>query len=87
MSQRKIPTGWAVNGDRLCRTLEFSDFPSAISFMVDISFFCEKEDHHPEWKNVYSRVFIELTTHDEGGISEKDFILANHINSRFDKSG
>ena len=49
--------------------------------MTEIALYCEKIDHHPEWTNVYNKVKILLTTHDLGGLSEKDFILANLIDS------
>ena len=49
--------------------------------MTKIAIFAEKEDHHPEWCNVYSKVEISLTTHDVGGITEKDIKLIQFIES------
>ena len=51
--------------------------------MTEIAMCAEKLDHHPEWSNVYNNVEILLTTHDLGGISEKDFNLANFIENAF----
>ncbi|CAD7940180.1 unnamed protein product [Amoebophrya sp. A25] len=65
--------------DRIQRTVQFGNFCEAWSFMSRVALHAEKADHHPEWFNVYNRVEIELSTHDCGGISEKDFALAEHI--------
>lgn len=70
---------WVVINGRLSRELKFASFPKAISFMVQVSFEAEKRNHHPEWKNVYNMVFIELITHDSKSISEKDYGLAQAI--------
>jgi 4a-hydroxytetrahydrobiopterin dehydratase len=71
-------SGWqeVEEGKALTKTYIFKTFPEAISFMVHISFFVEKSDHHPEWTNVYNKVHVTLTTHDCGGISVKDVALA-----------
>ena len=65
--------------DGLSRSLVFSDFKAAWSFMTRVALFAESNDHHPEWFNVYNRVDITLTTHDAGGITEKDVALARAI--------
>ncbi|CAD7960245.1 unnamed protein product [Amoebophrya sp. A120] len=65
--------------DRLRRELQFTDFETAWSFMSKVALRAEKVQHHPEWFNVYNQVHIELSTHDCGGISEKDFALAEFI--------
>lgn len=70
---------WTLDGDKIRLELEFADFPSAFGFMSSVAIVAEKNDHHPEWSNVYNRVTIELTTHDVGGISERDFALAEQI--------
>ena len=49
--------------------------------MVEVGLFCERADHHPEWTNIYNRVWVELTTHDAGGVTEKDLTLARFIDS------
>lgn len=64
---------------RLEREFRFKTFPEAFSFMTRVAFEAEALGHHPDWSNVYNKVKIELTTHDAGGISEKDFELARRI--------
>jgi 4a-hydroxytetrahydrobiopterin dehydratase len=65
--------------DALTRSFRFADFPQAFAFMTRVAFLAEKADHHPEWSNVYDRVDILLTTHDAGGLSERDVALARAI--------
>ncbi|PCJ62079.1 MAG: 4a-hydroxytetrahydrobiopterin dehydratase [Planctomycetota bacterium] len=72
-------TEWELKENKLYRNLKFSDFQTAFSFMTHIALHAEKQDHHPEWFNVYNRVEIWLTTHDADGISENDFQLAKTI--------
>ena len=68
--------GWEHRGDRIARTFRFGSFAEAFGWMTSIAIVADKLDHHPEWRNVYSRVEVELTTHDAGGLSERDFELA-----------
>jgi 4a-hydroxytetrahydrobiopterin dehydratase len=75
------PLGWSGDEVRIARTFKFASFPQAIAFMVEVSFFCEGADHHPEWRNVYDRVSVELTTHDAGRLTEKDLELARHMDA------
>lgn len=63
------------------RKLAFTDFAEAFAFMTHVAILAEKADHHPEWFNVYNRVEILLTTHDAGGLSERDVLLAKAIDS------
>lgn len=72
---------WEQNGDFIERTLIFSNFTEALSKMVEIGFICERLNHHPDWSNVYNKLHIRLTTHDKGGITESDILLAKEINS------
>ena len=72
-------TGWSIQNDKLHRELVFADFAAAFGFMTQVALFAEKHDHHPEWFNVYNKVRVDLTTHDAGGISAKDFALARYI--------
>jgi 4a-hydroxytetrahydrobiopterin dehydratase len=58
----------------------FADFVEAFGFMTRVALLAETANHHPEWSNVYNRVEIDLTTHDAGGITERDFKLAQRIN-------
>ena len=73
--------GWAmVEGrDAIRRAFRFADFSAAWGFMSRVALLAERMDHHPEWSNVYNRVEILLTTHDEGGLSAKDVALAQAI--------
>ena len=61
------------------RSLKFTDFAQALGFMVRVGVIAEKAVHHPEWFNVYNRVDILLTTHDAGGLSQRDIDLASAI--------
>lgn len=72
---------WSLREGKLYRSIQFPDFATAFGFMTQIALIAEKMDHHPEWLNVYSRVEISLTTHEVGGISERDFVLAARINA------
>ena len=67
--------------DAIQRSLEFADFNQAWGFMTRVALAAEKADHHPEWSNVYNRVEIVLSTHDAGGLSDKDVALAKFIDS------
>ena len=68
--------GWQRIGDELDRTYRFPDFRAAIAFLNAVAEVAEAQDHHPDWGNCYSRVSIRLSTHDAGGITERDFLLA-----------
>lgn len=73
--------GWSeVEGrDAIQKTFTFKSFNAAWGFMSRIALAAEKMDHHPEWFNVYNRVDITLSTHDCGGLSERDVKLAKRI--------
>ncbi len=70
--------------DAITRTIVFTDFAEAFGFMTQVALIAEKADHHPEWTNVWNRVEITLTTHDAGGLSERDIDLAGAIDSILD---
>jgi len=61
------------------REFKFATFSEAFAFMTRVALLAEKADHHPEWSNVYNRLSIALTTHDAGGLSDKDLDLAAAI--------
>lgn len=65
--------------DGITRRFTFTDFNAAFGFMTRVAILAEKADHHPEWSNVYNRVDILLTTHDAGGLSQRDIDLAKSI--------
>ncbi len=62
--------------DAVKKTFVFGDFVAAWGFMTRVAFAAERADHHPEWSNAYNKVEITLTTHDAGGLSERDAALA-----------
>lgn len=77
---RGLPHWMAVaEPDGVNRTFSFPDFIDAFGFMAKVALLAEKADHHPEWSNVYNRVEITLTTHDAGGLSQRDIDLAAAI--------
>jgi 4a-hydroxytetrahydrobiopterin dehydratase len=65
--------------DAITRTFTFADFSEAFAFMTRVALLAEKADHHPEWSNVWNRVDILLTTHDAGGLSQRDVDMAEAI--------
>ncbi len=68
--------GWSVKNGKLHRDYKFPDFAHAFGFMATAAPSIEKNNHHPEWANVYNKVAVDLTTHDAGGITQKDVDLA-----------
>ena len=75
---------WKIidDGKKIKKTFKFKSFIEAFSFMSKVAIYAEKKDHHPEWSNVYNKVEICLTTHDAGGITEKDVDLINFIEKK-----
>lgn len=71
--------GWELNENALETTFEFQNFKEAFTLMTRIAFECEAQNHHPDWSNVYNRLHIRLNTHDAGGVTEKDFKMAQTI--------
>jgi 4a-hydroxytetrahydrobiopterin dehydratase len=67
--------------DAMTRDFKFKDFSGAWGFMARVALLAEQHDHHPEWSNVYNKVSITLTTHDAGGLSERDVKLAQAIDA------
>jgi 4a-hydroxytetrahydrobiopterin dehydratase len=68
--------GWSLLAGKLHREYRFPDFVHAFGFMATAAIAIEKRDHHPEWFNVWNQVRIDLTTHDSGGVTQKDVELA-----------
>ena len=68
-----------ADGKALERSFKFADFNAAFGFMTRVALYAEKHDHHPEWSNVYNRVEITLTTHDAGGLSQRDAAMARAL--------
>ena len=67
---------WSVANEKLHREYRFADFVHAFGFMATSAIAIEKMNHHPEWFNVWNRVTVDLSTHDAGGITQKDLELA-----------
>jgi 4a-hydroxytetrahydrobiopterin dehydratase len=67
--------------DAITKTFVFKDFNQAFGFMMRSALVAEKMDHHPEWFNVYRTVEVTLSTHDAGGVTEKDIALAKAMES------
>jgi len=78
-----VPDGWALeeSGKALVRTCKFGDFSQAFAFLARVAMEAEKRDHHPEFTNVWNRVDFRLTSHDAGGVTDRDVGLAEAINT------
>jgi 4a-hydroxytetrahydrobiopterin dehydratase len=77
-----IPDGWLLEdgGKSLTRTLRFNNFSEAFAFLTRVALHAEKVDHHPEFTSVWNRVDFRLTSHDVGGVTERDVALSQTIN-------
>ena len=77
LDQRGL-SGWTAAPDRpaIAKTFRFETFDAAFAWMSKIALVAAAADHHPEWTNVYTRVEVVLTTHDAGGVTDKDVALA-----------
>lgn len=73
--------GWELEEDAIVKSFEFDDFRQAWAFMQHVADAANELDHHPEWTNVYNKVLIRLSTHDAGGLTERDFTLAQRIDA------
>ena len=73
--------GWTCDAERraIGKSFRFADFGEAFAFMTRIALAAEKADHHPDWSNSWNRVDIALSTHSEGGVTERDLALARQI--------
>lgn len=71
--------GWSVDGDAIRRTYQFGNFVEAMSFVTKVAILSEKANHHPDIDIRWNRVSLVLTTHDAGGLTDKDTGLASAI--------
>lgn len=77
-----VPKGWTLEGGEkaLLRTFTFKDFSEAFGFLTRVALHAERADHHPEFTSVWNRVDFRLTSHDAGGVTDRDVSLAEAIN-------
>lgn len=71
--------GWTYSENAIHTSFEFENFKEAFTLMTRIAFEAETQQHHPDWTNVYNQLEISLSTHDAGGVTDKDFKLAKAI--------
>ena len=85
MTKSSTPVNWIREKERdaIQREFLFEDFNGAFAFMTQVALAAEKADHHPEWSNVYNKVRITLSTHDAGGVTQKDLDLARFIDAAY----
>jgi 4a-hydroxytetrahydrobiopterin dehydratase len=69
----------------ITRKFTFVDFTQAFAFMTEVALAAEKRDHHPDWSNAYNKVEIAWTTHDAGGLTDRDIALARVCDAAFDR--
>ncbi|EEQ97150.1 pterin-4a-carbinolamine dehydratase, putative [Perkinsus marinus ATCC 50983] len=78
--EESVPDRFTVGAaEKISRNFQFRNFNEAFGFMTRVALYAEKADHHPNWYNVYNKVDVELSTHDAGGVTEKDFSLAEKM--------
>ena len=78
--------GWRADEDgrdAIEKEFRFKDFNAAFGFMTRVALYAERNDHHPEWFNVYNRVDVTLSTHDASGVTDKDVALAHFMDDAF----
>ncbi|VAW12511.1 Pterin-4-alpha-carbinolamine dehydratase [hydrothermal vent metagenome] len=75
----KTLEGWKYVDGAIETSFEFENFKEAFAAMTRIAFECEAQGHHPDWSNIYKNLHVRLNTHDVGGVTEKDFKLAQAI--------
>jgi len=78
--ERRLPEGWARERDEIVRLFEFDDYLDGVAFARDVGEIAEAEFHHPEMVVRYEEVEVRFTTHDEGGITERDIEMAEILN-------
>ncbi|NKB26368.1 MAG: 4a-hydroxytetrahydrobiopterin dehydratase [Rhodobacteraceae bacterium] len=78
-----LANGWVLDGDStgITKTFQFRNFVEAFGWMTRAAIIAEKMNHHPEWQNVYRTVEVRLTSHDTGGLSERDRKLAEKMDA------
>ena len=82
-SALKTLNDWSLDEGKLFKLYRFPDFVKAFAFMTQVARLAEEQNHHPEWFNVYGTLRVHLTTHEVGGLSERDFRLARCMDAQF----
>lgn len=77
--EARLPDGWERDGDEITRTFEFDDYLEGVRFVVDVGEMAEEEFHHPSMIVDYEEVEVRFTTHDEGGITDRDMEMAEMV--------
>ena len=79
--------GWTLSENRsyASKTFIFDNFKLALSWIVEVGIMAECLDHHPNWKNIYNKVEVDLQTHDAGSVTKKDLELAEYMDDAFKK--
>ena len=81
-----IENNWKINSDNSVeKDFVFANFISAFTWMTKIALSAEKLDHHPDWKNVFNKIYVNLKTHDKNKVTEKDLELAKIMDESFER--
>ncbi len=80
-SSLKKAKDWKLRGREIKKTYSFDDFNESISFVNKVALLAEEADHHPDILIQYDKVTLTLSTHDEGGLTERDFNLARKLDA------
>lgn len=80
---KKLPE-WELEKKHIVRTFEFDDFSQAMDFVNSMAEIAEEEDHHPDFDVRYNKVNVQLSTHAEGGLTERDFEVAQKIDTLYE---
>jgi 4a-hydroxytetrahydrobiopterin dehydratase len=78
----ELPDEWRLEGDRIERTFEFDDYLDGVAFASEVGELAEEEFHHPEITIGYKQVTVSFTSHEEGGVTNKDIRMARATNER-----
>lgn len=84
-NNKEIDNKWLIKDNKLSRSFEFKNFIKTFNFMKDIAIISEEINHHPTWTNTYNKLDIILQTHDTGGLSELDYLLARKIDQLYNQ--
>ncbi len=81
LAKMPMAKGWERHGDMLIRSWQFPSFRRALEFVNQVAALAEKSDHHPDIILSFRKVRLELSTHSDGGLTDRDFLLASEINA------